>query len=147
MCGVVLEHHGDIAVPRRYVIHHPAADIDLAARNILEPRDHPQRRRFAAARGAHEHDEFAIRDFEVDALDRKGIRAVVGLFECPDRDLSHDPFPAGLSAQPTDTKRRPLTSRFFFSRKALAPQDYTSQRVWITSPDDRYSAAVCCSAG
>ena len=29
---VVLEHHGDVAVHRRQVVHHPAVDADVAAR-------------------------------------------------------------------------------------------------------------------
>ena len=46
---VVLEHHGDVAVARRHVVHHVAADPDLALGNLLEPRDHAQRRGLAAA--------------------------------------------------------------------------------------------------
>jgi hypothetical protein len=36
---------------------------------VLEPRDHPQRRRLAAAGGADEDDEFAVLDRQVDAVD------------------------------------------------------------------------------
>ena len=62
--GVVLEHHGDVAVAGRDVVHEPVADVDLAAGDFLEPGDHPQRRRFAAARRADQHDELAVGDLE-----------------------------------------------------------------------------------
>jgi hypothetical protein len=46
---VILEHHGDVAILRLQVVHDPAADLDRAAADLLEPGDHAQRRRFAAA--------------------------------------------------------------------------------------------------
>ena len=49
---VVLEHHGDVAVLRRHVVDDVAADGDLAAGDVLQARDHAQRRRLAAARRA-----------------------------------------------------------------------------------------------
>jgi hypothetical protein len=41
---------------------------DLALRDRLQPRDHAQDRGLAAARGADEHDELAVRDVEIDAV-------------------------------------------------------------------------------
>src|ERR671914_36362 len=54
---VVLEHHRDVAVLRRHVVDEVAADEDLARGRLLEPGDHAQRRRLAAARGSDQHDE------------------------------------------------------------------------------------------
>ena len=44
------------------------------SRDLLEPRDHPQRGRLAAARRADEDHELAVGDLEVERLD--GARAV-----------------------------------------------------------------------
>ena len=60
--GVVLEHHRDVAALGVELVHHPVADPDRAARDLLQPGDHPQRRRLAAARGADEDDELAVGD-------------------------------------------------------------------------------------
>jgi hypothetical protein len=48
---VVLEHHRDVPVLGRHVVHHPPADRDLAAVDLLQPGDHPEQRRLPAARG------------------------------------------------------------------------------------------------
>ena len=66
---VVLEHHGDVAVGRLDLVDDAAADIDLAAGDGLEARDHAQQRGLAAAGGADQHAELAVADLEVDALD------------------------------------------------------------------------------
>ena len=65
---VGLEHHGDAALGRRQIVDVVAVDDDIAGRGVLQPRDDAQQRRFPAARRPHEHDEFAIPDVEVDAL-------------------------------------------------------------------------------
>jgi hypothetical protein len=49
---VVLEHHRHVAVLRRHVVDDLAVDRDLAVGDLLEPCDHAQRRRLAAARRA-----------------------------------------------------------------------------------------------
>ena len=57
-----LEHHRDVARARRQVVDDLAADADRAAGDLLEARDHAQRRRFAAAGRPDQGDEFAIAD-------------------------------------------------------------------------------------
>ena len=66
---VGLEHHGDTALGGLDVVHDLAADHDLTVGDILEPGDHAQQRGLAAARGADEHHEFAVRDFQAGAVD------------------------------------------------------------------------------
>ena len=66
---VVLEHHGDVAVGRLDLVDDAAADIDLAAGDGLQPRDHAQQRGFSAAGRADQHAECAVADLEIDALD------------------------------------------------------------------------------
>ena len=50
------------------------ADLELALGDVLEPGDHPQRGRLAAARRADEDHELAVGDLEVQVLD--GLEAV-----------------------------------------------------------------------
>ncbi len=47
------------------------ADQDLAVADLLEPGDHPQQRRLAAARWADQHRELAVGDVDVDAMDAR----------------------------------------------------------------------------
>ena len=49
---VVLEHHRDIPIARRQIVHPLAADDQITIGDVLQPRDHPQRRRLPAARRA-----------------------------------------------------------------------------------------------
>ena len=67
---VVLEHHRDVAVLGRQVVDHPLADRDRAGADLLEPGDHAQRGRLAAARRPDQHDELLVLDHEVDVADR-----------------------------------------------------------------------------
>ena len=53
----------------------------------LEPGDHAQQRRLAAAGGPEQHDEFAIGDGEVDAV--KHLELAVGLAHIADGDRCH----------------------------------------------------------
>ena len=66
---VVLEHHGDVAVHRRQLVDDVVVDRDVAGADRLEPGDHPQRRRLAAAGRADEHHELLVADLQVDVFD------------------------------------------------------------------------------
>ena len=61
---VALEDHRDVAVARRQVGDVAAADRDRPRGHLLEPGDHAQERRLAAARGPDEHHELAVCDLE-----------------------------------------------------------------------------------
>jgi hypothetical protein len=75
---VILEHHRDVAFGRLDLVDDASADIDLAAGDGLQPRDHTQERRLAAAGRADQHAELAVTDVEIDALD--GLEATgIGL--------------------------------------------------------------------
>jgi hypothetical protein len=86
---VVLEHHGDVAVLRRHVVHDVATDRDLAAGDFLQPRDHAQRGRLAAARRADQHDEFLVGHFQVDNMHDR--MAVIGLANLAQAYRGHEP--------------------------------------------------------
>jgi hypothetical protein len=59
-----------------------AADLDVAGCRLHEARDHPQRRRLAAARRAEQDDELALGDLEIDALNYVDVAvALAKLFE------------------------------------------------------------------
>jgi hypothetical protein len=62
---VALKHHRDVAIARRELVGDGAADQDLAFADVLEARDHPQRRRFSASRRADENDELAVVDGQI----------------------------------------------------------------------------------
>ena len=89
---VVLEHHGDVPVLRGNVVDDVAADRDVAARDLLEARDHAQGRALAAARGPDQHDELLVGDVEVDAAD--GLDLVVHLDDLTQRNLCHLSVPS-----------------------------------------------------
>ena len=57
---VGLEHHGEPALGGRHLVHALAVDQDVAVGDLLEPGDHPEQRRLAAAGGADEDDELAV---------------------------------------------------------------------------------------
>ena len=107
--GVVLEHHRDVAIARRQVVDPVPTDDEVAVRDVLQPGDHPQRRRLPASRRADEDHELAVRDVEVDRLDRlEAVRVALG--DPLELDLSHpvspllsllNPSGTGSSAQPT----------------------------------------------
>ncbi|MNE15047.1 hypothetical protein D3C80_1079450 [compost metagenome] len=63
-----LEHHGDAPARRRDFIDELAINEHFAAGNFLQTGDHAQQRRFSAAGGADENDEFALFDLQIDAV-------------------------------------------------------------------------------
>ena len=85
---VALEDHRDVAMPRCQVGDVTAADGDVAARDLLQPRDRAEQRRLPAARRADERDELSIADFERDVIDRDHI-AGEDLAHVPELDLRH----------------------------------------------------------
>ena len=74
--GIVLEHHGDVAVLGLHIIHQLVADPQLAGGDVLQTRDHPQGGGLAAAGGTHQHDELLVGDLQIELLDRHN--ALVG---------------------------------------------------------------------
>ena len=78
---VVLEHHGDVALGRFQIVDALVADQQVAAGDFFQASNHAQQRGFAAARGAHEHHEFAVFDFDVDAVNHgdSGLACAVAL--------------------------------------------------------------------
>jgi hypothetical protein len=92
---VGLEHHGDAALDGRHVVDDHAVDLQRAAGDLLQPRDHPQKRGLAAARGADEDDQLALFDVEVDVA-QHGDRAAVGLLDIGQFQIGHVPVSSRL---------------------------------------------------
>ncbi len=87
---VALEDHRDVALLRREVVDDLVADPELAVGDLLEPGDHAQRGRLAAAGRADEHHQLAVLDREIEVEDR--LRAVVvDLLDVGELDLRHRP--------------------------------------------------------
>ena len=84
---VVLEHHGDVALARRHVVHDLAVDDDFASGHRFEPGDHSKNCALAAAGRSDEHDELAVGDLEVDAVD--DLNVAVLLDQIFDDDMRH----------------------------------------------------------
>ena len=74
-----LEHHRKPAVRGRNVRDALPVDPDVAAADLLQAGDDAQKRGLAAAGGADEHHEFAIRDCEIDTMNDRG--GAVGLLD------------------------------------------------------------------
>ena len=85
---VILEHHGNVTIPRWDVIHQCAANGDIARGDFLQPSNHAERGGFAAARRPDQDDEFVVGDFKVNAFDCLNA-AFIGLDDLAKRYLSH----------------------------------------------------------
>ena len=68
--GVALEHHCDVAVLRLHVVDQRVADEHVARGDRLQARDHAQRGGLAAAGGADENDELAVRNVNAEVIYR-----------------------------------------------------------------------------
>ena len=74
--GVVLEHHGDVALGRLQPVHPSAVDQQITLGDRLQPGDHAQQRGLAAAWGPDDHDQLAVGDVQIDALHRNDASGV-----------------------------------------------------------------------
>ena len=86
-----LEHEGDVALrgaPERHIL---AVEEDLAGGRQLEPGNHPERRRLAAAGRPEKAEERALGNGEAQFLHRGEVAEHLAQFFDP--DLSHRPIP------------------------------------------------------
>ena len=82
---VGLEDHRHVAVLRQHVGDVALADQHAAGGDGFEAGDHAQRRGLAAAGGAEQHEELAVGDGEVEALDH--LDGAEGLADVGERHL------------------------------------------------------------
>ena len=111
---IVLEHHGDVPVLGLEVVDHAIADRELTISDGFKARNHPQQGGLAAARGTHQHDEFAIGNIDIDAMD--GGDAAIVLLDGLEGDLCH-----AWSFQPLrPVWARPSTNCFWAMMKTIS---------------------------
>ncbi len=103
---VRLEDHREAALGGVDLVDQLAVDEDLAVAHLLEPGDHPQQGRLAAAGRADEDHELAVLDLEVDAVDHLGVAEA--LDDPMQPQLSHHALPT-LAAN-RDTRDVPARS-------------------------------------
>ena len=70
---VALEHHRDVAVLRRHVVHQALANEDVAVRHLFQARNQPQRSGLATARRPDQHEELAVAHLQRDIVDRHNL--------------------------------------------------------------------------
>src|SRR5688500_3929423 len=132
--GIILEYHRDVAIARGHVVDNPVPDPDGAGRGRLQSRDHPQGGGLPAAGGTDQHQELALADLEIDAVDGHMNRAPVlvylpdacQLYSCPGNALRRcrsttDSLPAFSGEQPPP----PTRSRVSLSRTVPVPASGT----------------------
>ena len=90
--GVVLEDHGDVAVLGGDIVDAAVADVEVALGDLLQPGDHAQRRRLAAARRPHQHQELVVNDLQIQVANDGGARCV-GFGDVLKSHLSHVRLP------------------------------------------------------
>jgi hypothetical protein len=86
---VVLEHGVHVALVRRQPGHVLALELDPAGRRLLEPADHPERRRLAAARRPEQAEELPVHHFEIDVIHGVHIAERLRYLDEPDVDSMH----------------------------------------------------------
>ena len=133
---VVLEDHRDVALLAAAAVDDLVADDRAAAADLLEARDHAQRRGLAAARRADEDHELAVRDLEREVRDR--ARAVrIDLLDAVVRDRCHRMLLSPLEAGGRDALDEP----------ALEDEEHDEDRAAPSSRRRRRSGPSRTAAG
>ena len=101
--------------------------------DLLQPGDHAQQRRLAAARRTDEDDEFARFDVEVDAVEN--VEAAVGFLDCLEREIGHDFLPVILLDDSGDAPEPGAAAAELGSSRSLA------------CPESRGPASGCSALG
>ena len=112
---VVLEHHGDVTFGRRQVVDHAVANADGAGGDAFQPRDHAQKRRFAAARRPDQNHKLAIRDIDIHPVHH--LLRPVGFAQIADVNFGHA-SPRRSLVTIAVLARRPLFCKVVTQRKA-----------------------------
>src|SRR5206468_4790184 len=107
---VVLEHEADAALLRRDGGRLAAGNEDLAHVRYLEPGDHAQQRRLAAATRAEEGGQRAAGDVDRDVVERGEVAELLGGVTSFDRHVA-SPSSGGGSESPARRATRKLRRR------------------------------------
>ena len=101
---VRLEHHGEVATARSYVVDHHFVDFHVARGLRLEPRDDPQGRRLPAAGGTDQGQELTVGDVEIDAVEDP--RVAEGLGDSPESDARQGSIPPSKLSEDRHARAR-----------------------------------------
>ena len=85
---VVLKDHCDVPVLRRNVVDEQPIDVNFSLGDFLEAGNHPQHRRFAAARGSYEDHELAVAYPNIRVFNRNDL-PVENLADILEYDFGH----------------------------------------------------------
>jgi len=96
----VLEDHPDVALTRLEPRHSLLTEVDLAARRLFQPRDHPHQGRLAAPGRPEQAGDFRFGEAKGDVIDRRQL--LEGLGQPLDADFRHAPSPPGRFARPRE---------------------------------------------
>ena len=88
--GVVLEHHADVALAGLLVVDALLVEIEVAALNGIEARDHAQQRGLAAAGGPQQRKQLSVAYLQIQPLDDGGVPVL--LLCVLNGDLAHSPL-------------------------------------------------------
>ena len=72
--GIILEDHSNVAFSGRDVLHILAVVKNLSTVLLFDPRDHAQQRAFPAAGRAHDGERLAVRNGQIDMIQRGNAR-------------------------------------------------------------------------
>ena len=142
---VVLEDHVDRALVRRIGGHVAAAQEDRPAGRELEPADHPQRRRLAAARRAEQREELAAADLERDAVDRPDLAEL--LLQVEELDLRGRRHRRGRHRDAEASPRRGLVLASVPGTATCARRNNESTDAPRHQAHWRGAAGAICSSG
>ena len=107
---VALEHHGDVAVLGRDVVHDPPVDADGAGGDLLEPGDQAEDGGLAAAGRTDQHQELVILDVQIEVVDHADRSEVLG--DALEKDVRHDQLTrVDQDACPMRACRQPRNAR------------------------------------
>ena len=132
---VRLEHHGDAPLGGRHVRDVALVDQDAPFGRHVEPGDHAQGGRLAAARRAEQHDQLAARRGEGDAVDGPGRAVVLGYgFEAEGAHAQRRSVDAArrpsqrYKSLATGARRASAVTLFFSARRAGGPRARSGRR-------------------
>jgi hypothetical protein len=92
---IALEHHCDIALVGRHVVHLGVVETQAAFGNLFEAGDHVERRRLAAAGRPEQHQELLVPDSQVQVVQRY-VPIGIAFRDLLKLDLRHVSIPLSL---------------------------------------------------
>src|SRR5262249_52089268 len=93
--SVVLKHHTEVALVRRYVVHDLAADRHGALVHLLQPGDDAERGRLPAARGAEQAENLATPHLERHPIHGQSVaESLADIAQLYIDSVPHPPIPA-----------------------------------------------------